>query len=75
MEEIKVEHPNGYSGILYGKRSMVIFYKGEEVLHTGFRNENLKTKEDLYKELEEMPEFLAMLDKAFEDDEEENTDI
>lgn len=65
--EIEVKHPNGYSGILYGKSSMVIFYDGEEVLHTGFRNENIKTKEDLYKELEGMPEFLKMLDESFDE--------
>ena len=65
--EIEVKHPNGYSGILYGKSSMVIFYNGEEVLHTGFRNENIKTKEDLYKELERMPEFLKMLDESFDE--------
>lgn len=65
--EIEVKHPNGYSGILYGKSSMVIFYNGEEVLHTGFRNENIKTKEDLYKELEGMSEFLKMLDESFDE--------
>lgn len=70
MEDIKVEHPNGYSGILYGKRSMVIFYEGKEVLHTGFRG--IKTKEGLYKLLEQMPVFFTNLDKAFEDNEEDN---
>ena len=56
---IKAEHPNGFSGILYGERSMSIYYLGKEVLHTGFRNIN--TAEELYKELEEMPEFLETL--------------
>lgn len=63
--EIKVKHPNGYSGILYGKRSMVIFYNNEEVLHTGFRNIN--TKEELYDNLEKMPEFMKMLDNSIDE--------
>ncbi|HCC04022.1 MAG TPA: hypothetical protein DEP51_04100 [Clostridiales bacterium] len=63
--EIKVKHPNGYSGILYGKRSMVIFYNNEEVLHTGFRNIN--TKEELYDNLEKMPEFMKMLDDSIDE--------
>lgn len=58
--EIKVKHSNGYSGILYGKRSMAIFYNGEEVLHTGFRNIN--TEKELYEELEKMPQFMKMLE-------------
>ena len=64
-DEIKVTHPNGYSGILYGKRSMSIVYNNEEVLHTGFRNIN--TEEELYKKLENMPEFLKMLDESFDE--------
>ena len=63
--EIKVKHPNGYSGMLYGKRSMVIFYNNEEVLHTGFRNIN--TKEELYDNLEKMPEFMKMLDDSIDE--------
>ena len=63
--EIKVKHPNGYSGILYGKRSMVIFYDNEEVLHTRFRNIN--TKEELYDNLEKMPEFMKMLDDSIDE--------
>lgn len=60
---IKVEHPNGYSGVLYGKRSMVIFKDGKEVLHTGFRNKNIKTADDLYKVLEEQPKLMKILDE------------
>ena len=63
--EIKVKHPNGYSGILYGKRSMIIFYNNEEVLHIGFRNIN--TKEELYDNLEKMPEFMKMLDDSIDE--------
>lgn len=49
---VKVEHPNGYIGILYGKQSMSIYdMDGREVLHTGFRHIN--TKEELYEYLGE----------------------
>lgn len=64
-ENIEVQHPNGYIGILYGKRSMVILDKNrKEVMHTGFRNKNIKTEKDLYKLLEGFPEFLKMISEA-----------
>lgn len=59
---IEVTHPNGFSGKLYGKSSLIIFKDGKEVMHTGFREIN--TAEELYNELEEMPEFLKMLGDA-----------
>ena len=60
---IKVEHPNGYSGVLYGRGSMTIYDKdGNEVLHTWARN--AQTRQDLYEELETMPEFLELLRKS-----------
>lgn len=72
---IRVVHPNGYSGVLYGKRSMRIFGPdNKEVLHTGFRNKDIKTGQDLYEQLEDMPEFVKLLfDKVEEiyNDEEE----
>lgn len=75
--EIQVEHPNGYSGVLYGRRSMSIFKDGREVLHTGFRNKNIQTEKDLYEILEEQPKLMKIIyDKIDElhnneDDEEE----
>lgn len=58
---VKVEHPNGYFGILYGKSSMMIYDRnGNEVIHTGFRNIN--TKEELYEHLGKIPE----LSRAYE---------
>ena len=70
---IKVEHPNGYSGVLYGKRSMSIFKDGREVLHTGFRNKNIQTADDLYNILEEQPKLMeildAKIDELYNDDE------
>lgn len=60
MGGIKVEHPNGYMGILYGKSSMSIYdEEGHEILHTGSRNIN--TKEELYELLEGMPKFVEIM--------------
>lgn len=59
QEEIYVEHPNGYSGRLYGISSMAIYKDGKEVLHTGFRAIN--TKEKLYAWLAEMPLFMELV--------------
>lgn len=69
---IKVSHPNGYSGILYGESSMVIFDKdGHEVMHTGFRTP--QTEEELYELLEGMPKFVeVMADIVLEDDDDSN---
>lgn len=54
--EIKVEHPNGYLGILYGEHSMSVYdSSGNKVLHTGRRT--IHTKEDLYNLLEKIEEF------------------
>lgn len=60
MGGIKVEHPNGYMGILYGKSSMSIYDEdGHEILHTGIRNIN--TKAELYELLEGMPKFVEIM--------------
>lgn len=60
MGGIKVEHPNGYMGIIYGKSSMSIYdEEGHEILHTGSRNIN--TKEELYELLEGMPKFVEIM--------------
>lgn len=64
---IKVKHPNGYEGIIYGERSMEIWKNGKEVLHTGSRKEDIRTAEDLYKVLEDIPEELAKLDALMDD--------
>lgn len=59
-EDIIIKHPNGYSGRLYGKSSMLIFSpEGKEVLHTGFRSIN--TQKELYDMLETYPEFMKLL--------------
>lgn len=54
---IIVEHPNGLSGILYGKSSLAIYDQyGHEILYTGSRNVN--TEDELYDILEKTKELL-----------------
>lgn len=61
-ECITVNHPNGFSGKLYGESSMSIFDRdGNEVLHTGFRSADINSENALYEHLETFPEFLSML--------------
>lgn len=62
---IKVEHPNGYAGVLYGNASMSIYDKeGHECLHTCFRRSN--TEEELYAVLETMPKAMEIIAKEFD---------
>lgn len=57
-----------YSGVLYGESSMSIYnMEGREVLHTGSRNPNIKTKDDLIEHLKKMPEFMEMLNAHWEE--------
>lgn len=64
---IKVTHENGYSGVLYGESSMSIYHDGKEVLHTGSRNVN--TEQELYEQLDTMPELMTALAAIDFDDE------
>lgn len=57
-----IHHPNGYSAKLYGKSSMSIYFKGKEVLHTGFRNVN--TEDEVMELLEGMPKFVKLLEEG-----------
>lgn len=59
--QIMVEHENGYYGCLYGKSSMSIFYKGREILYTDCRSKNIRTADDLYKQLADMPRLMELL--------------
>lgn len=60
MGVIKVEHPNGYFGILYGGSSMSLYDEdGHEILHTGSRN--IDTEEELYELLDGMPKFVEVM--------------
>ena len=61
-EGIEYKSENGYSGSLYGKKSMRIYDRnGIEVLHTGFRCVN--TLEELKEIVDEMPEFMEVIRK------------
>lgn len=75
MGVIKVEHPNGFLGILYGKSSMNIYDEdGHEILHTGSRN--IDTEEQLYELLEGMQKFVeVMADIVLEDEDDDDSNI
>ncbi len=59
-----VKHENGYYGCLYGESSMSIFYGSREVFHTDHRNKNIKTADDLYKKLADMPQLMELFGKG-----------
>ena len=67
---IKCEHPNGYSGVLMGKSTMLIYDKdGHECLHTCSRTP--QTKEELYEVLETMPRMMEIVAREIEQTERE----
>lgn len=64
-KRIRYASENGYSGELYGLRSLSIRDKdGKEVLHTGSRS--IETYEELAEMVEGFPEFLETLMEATE---------
>ena len=62
---ITYTHENGYSATLYGKSSMIIRYKGKEVMHTGFRNVN--TESAVMDLLGMQPSFRKSLEKMIDE--------
>lgn len=58
-QRIKYTSENGFTGVLYGKSSLVILKDNREVLHTGSRKIN--TREELIKCVDEFPEFYKIL--------------
>lgn len=65
-KNIRYTHPNGYTGLLYGKSSLVVQNSEErDVFHTGFRNIN--TLDELKKWLEDFPKFMEMLNLYWSD--------
>lgn len=59
-DTIKYTSDNGYTGVLYGKRSLAIYNPdGTESMHTGSRNIN--TYEELVKVVDDHPSFIKML--------------
>ena len=70
-ETIKYTSKNGFTGIMYGERSVSIFREdGKEVFHTGSRG--FDTYDELVDFVEKYPEFYELfmsIDKdAFKDD-------
>lgn len=54
--------PNGYTGVLYGNRSLSVYDGNEnEVMHTGFRNIN--TPDELAEFVDNFDQFLKDLKK------------
>lgn len=60
---IKVEHENGYTGIVYGKSSMSVYKDNKEVLHTGSLIKPFTTEKEVYEYLEKLPSFFKSLDE------------
>jgi hypothetical protein len=62
---IEYKSPNGYTGVLYGKSSMIIYdADGKEVLHTGSRTPN--TLEELKEVVEKMPKLMRELEENWD---------
>ena len=60
MKKISYKHPNGYTGTLYGKSSLIVHdINGREVFHTGSRNIN--TFEELVNWLDSFPELIKII--------------
>ncbi len=74
-ETIKYTSENGYTGVLYGERSLSIFGEdGKEVMHTGSRGIN--TYDELVECVEGFPEFYKkLLDLSHKDLKDEDNDI
>lgn len=59
-KQSKYTSKNGYTGVMYGKSSLVILDRnGKEVFHTGFRN--CDTYEELIEQVDTFPEFYDMI--------------
>ena len=59
-KQSKYTSKNGYTGVMYGKSSLVILDRnGKEVFHTGFRNSN--TYEELVEQVDTFSEFYNMI--------------
>lgn len=71
--KVKYTSPNGYTGVLYGESSLIIYAPdGTESMHTGSRNIN--TYEELVKVVDEHPNFLKML-QSIADDIDDNAEV
>ena len=63
----KLEHPNGYRGILFKDGTMDIYYRDRPVYFHG--SNKVSSPDDLYRALELMPKFMREIseqnDKEF----------
>lgn len=65
MKRIEYKSANGYSGVLFGKSSMIIRGPdGKEILHTGSRTPN--TLIELMDIVDTMPEFMKIMEAMME---------
>ena len=67
LEIKEYKHENGYSAVLYGESSLIVYYDGERRLHTGSRNIN--TEEEVMELLEKMPSFMEKFIDIYNDEE------
>lgn len=59
-DDVLYKSDNGYTGVLYGKKSYSIYNKeGKEIFHTGSRNIN--TFDELVESVEGFPQFLEFM--------------
>lgn len=74
-KRIEYKSENGYTGVLYGERSLSVFREdGKEVFHTGSRGFN--TYAELVEAVETFPEFYdRLLSISHGDIEDEDNDI
>ena len=62
MKRIEYKSANGYSGVLYGKSSMIIRDpEGKEILHTGSRIPN--TLYELMDIVDTIPKFMKIMEE------------
>lgn len=58
-ETIKYTSDNGYTGLIYGKKSLSIFYNHKEVFHTSSRR--VESYEELVNMVDDFPNFMKLL--------------
>lgn len=51
--QIEVEHPNGFTGVFYGRHSMSIYKGDKEMVHTGSYN-GKRNADELYKQVDKL---------------------
>ena len=63
MRDITYTSDNGYTGVMYGKSSFVVYDRdGVEVLHTSLRGFN--SEFELRRQVDGFPEFIKLLQEG-----------